>query len=58
MALFAGEERGKVALVQPIEGVEEATAETLAVYRVSIFVETAYFKRSTKNLSYYQKAPG
>jgi hypothetical protein len=36
MALFAGEERGQVALVQPVEGVEEATAETLAVCRVSI----------------------
>jgi hypothetical protein len=29
MALLAGEERGQVALVQPIEGVEKTTAETL-----------------------------
>jgi hypothetical protein len=36
MALLAGEKRGQVALVQPIEGVEETTAETLAIYRVSI----------------------
>jgi hypothetical protein len=36
MALLASEERGQVELVKPVEGVEEATAETLAIYRFSI----------------------
>jgi hypothetical protein len=50
MALLAGEERGQVEFVQPVEGVEEATAETLAVYRVSIFVNTALTRFYTRIL--------